>query len=576
MLNKYIKHLEQRLEILKNNINKLVTKKEELLNIKDIMSSFLNNNIISNSDIDKIDKFINSLAIDNLLKTKLHFIFNVLLKIDSSITLDESQKEKCHELLSIIAKEISKLNIEELNRELEKENRLISALKSDEVFTMFDELSESLRENAIDNQDKVKIVYEIILKNNKKEIVNKVEETNIVYNNSTSDLQELFKEFNLSFDNMPIELQNELKMYGNLSEIRILLNALISSGLSLDRLFKNKQLFVKILLNSNIDIINNLKKICEENNLDFLYVLNKRISVLVPNKNRFSRRSPSTDNYLNGEIGCYNNFVENMQFFKEQGMQNIDEVFKKNPTTFFQSYRVIKNNFTILKVLYGIDFSDGVSLTGLNSGNAINVLDRFIEVSELGYDYVKDCRSVISMASSELLYKIKIVEEYESNPVIRESVQNSNLPLYTDKPLRINGSRVTKSMKLVDSKTDDLELLKEVIGEEELENNPKDIKLLVDSLLGSVISINDSVFNYEYVRYIEDNFKVNDFVYLIGNTRISRIKLLRICTLLIENNYVLNEDNIKFALAYNSILSKQDRMNINSFTTLSRNSGGRQ
>ena len=82
--------------------------------------------------------------------------------------------------------------------------------------------------------------------------------------------------------------------------------------------------------------------------------------------------------------------------------------------------------------------------------------------------------------------------------------------------------------------------------------------------------LNLDIFHNAFIIFLETNYKIDDFTYVIGNTRVSRQKVLRICSLLSLANIDINEEEILYALSYRSILDKQDVLNIENFRDLDK------
>ena len=70
------------------------------------------------------------------------------------------------------------------------------------------------------------------------------------------------------------------------------------------------------------------------------------------------------------------------------------------------------------------------------------------------------------------------------------------------------------------------------------------------------IGYDERVLNYSVVNILDNNYKKNEYVYEIGNTYISRIKVLRILSILQNGGINLDKESLMYALTYNMYINE--------------------
>lgn len=572
MIDNLINILNELNIILQNKIA-IINEQNNDKKIISIIDNILNGNVISETDITDLKNAFGALAFKYPLKYTENDIskFNfTLILLSKNINFDESQKDLYKKTRQLLSEYLTNENIVEIKNQIDINNKVINALKSDSVFDLFEELESVFDKIDISKRDKILIVKEIILRNISKASILDVSseepsnkqsnQTDIIYNNSIEDIDKILKKYGYDVYSFSQSNKEILVKYAVLSDIDQILQAMQKNDIHIAIENKKKEYtFVKILIESSADIINEFVKICNENGFDINLFTTKFSNVLYPNNfKRVNKKKPQNEQQTQTEelsFGAFNYFKANVEYFKSKEF-NINDIFDSCITVFMTNPDSVKMNIEVLEKIYDIKFTGAKGFTGIRSGNAISILDKFIESADIGYEYIKNNKSKLWNTDELKFYKIRIMEDrgdslfyLTSTGLIRCSLRQTGInsleqAIEEFKPQEINIPAVDK------------------------------YKLLPIDLFDE---IDPSIFSNGYIAYLEENCKVNKYLYVIGNTRVSRQKVLRICMNFRANGITLKENEIIFALAYESILNEQDVLNIKNFKYLKANdlSGGR-
>lgn len=149
--------------------------------ICEILNKILNKINISSSDTGKVlDLLKHDSLLTNLEKETLEFVFTILLP--NNMKLEQAQKDILNKLLTKYSKIVS----EEFNEKINRNNKLIAMLESEEIFLYFDDLNILLKEYVIDIKDRLKIIKELIHKNYSAQLEHKVTDLSVAPETGTN------------------------------------------------------------------------------------------------------------------------------------------------------------------------------------------------------------------------------------------------------------------------------------------------------------------------------------------------------------------------------------------------------
>ncbi len=322
-------------------------------------------NIIDNLNNDKyvtdLDYVEEAIAFDNLDTTKTIDILKYLLKYNADIYQSGSKYETKFDEVSNInyndfvvpnedIKENEEISFDDHNDNdfhLPEFNNIEDEMKEDITYKPTDKEIEEIISNQLNNNESEYSDKEIKINEDLSDISNdkdyeeynipSVDETisisPVVEATSTREVQRLFAEYNVSFSDSEL---NELTV-GNIDSYREVLSLLKENGL-LGEFVKNKDLFKNALLNSDSEVINEVLKIVknelsvdeDDYHITLQIAINTIPSIFVK------------------ENGNYDNFVSNIQTFKELGI-NLVNLFDFSKEVLIVDHDTILNNYSIVK-----------------------------------------------------------------------------------------------------------------------------------------------------------------------------------------------------------------------------------
>ena len=96
-------------------------------------------------------------------------------------------------------------------------------------------------------------------------------------------------------------------------------------------------------------------------------------------------------------------------------------------------------------------------------------------------------------------------------------------------------------------------------------NHGSDETIIYDELvrLGNIDNISTIALDDEYIMYLENNYKENEYMYNINGVIVSRYKVLRYYSSLIKQDDINpSEDLIMYAVTLNSMLDQEELNNV--------------
>lgn len=184
--------------------------------------------------------------------------------------------------------------------------------------------------------------------------------------------------------------------------------------------------------------------------------------------------------------------------------------------------------------LYGIEPDDVDGSMALFAGYGINVLDQFIELDLK--DYILNHLSTLSKPRS--LPVIIYNKKFNNQEFL--SIRNNNEYLLPE-VIESAGSYddVLKNSDLTEIQIEKRQWYDDILDV----NSPEKISL--------------EIYNVPIINYLEDNYKINELQYKIGNYIFSRKKVLRIATSLVKEEK-MNLDLFLYIMTYQRIISKKE------------------
>lgn len=565
LIKKYNEYLEEK-----------INESKKYGDIQIILDKIINKEELSIEELDSFSEKTKEI-LDKLDETDKKRIPFTIFLIKNKKTLDDSQLD----LFSKMRKKINISNDEELTKKIDKNNKIIEDLSHDKHFENFDDLIFIFDELAASNidgfelssKDKFNIINEIIRTNykskpNTEAIVSdandeELPEERIVRNNNEDDIIELLNKYGYDYDKLDEMDKRYLIDHIDLSKAEIILELLKNNNVVIDLRGSKKYMFCKILVNSTEEIISNVKSTCDKYNMSLHEYIKIQPRILVPNKPRKQkitiRNTGSPSHGLTS--GGYGNYRVNIEFLEREGY-NVEKIMKncKDALT-FNPYN-LQHSLFVLEKEYGISLKSGEAFTAVKTGEAIANVDRFIETYENGLEYVRINNSAIGNAGPKTFYSI-IVGEREGNSLFyREN--SGKLVKFSIANKSAKEERYLSDRRFIIATTP-TEELKEMINPVEFTLKNEKQQKVYDSIANGLLECDKDITKNNYILFLDSHYKVDDFVYNINGTRVSRKKVLRICRNLDSRKFEIGETEIKYALSYNSILTEKDLRNLENF-----------
>lgn len=248
--------------------------------------------------------------------------------------------------------------------------------------------------------------------------------------------------------------------------------------------------------------------------------------------------------------------ITNVSSPVESSVNDDDEAYELNSSEIFETAEYLKkypfynSSFdgmkTILKLpveklkkrenmfcLYGIDYDDINGSMALFTPYGITMLDQFIELDLK--DYILEHLSTLSKPKSlpVIIHNKKIKNESVT------TIRNNNEYLIPE----VVDAATKYTSVLSESNLTDLNINQRDNFDEEL-------------TLDEPNKIIPSIYKVPMIKYLEDNYKINDLQYKIGNYLFSRKKVLRVASSLVKEE--LSLDMFLYIMTYQRIISKNE------------------
>lgn len=533
---------------------------------------------------DEIDRFLTIINQEQLIKgsDKETLDFILLILLPNGIKLEKSQKDMLNKLLNLYPKQMNNNILETISRN----EMLIINLESKELFIYFDELKSILDQFNYNYKDRLIIIKELIQRNYYVQLENPKEKTTsdnseinteclapvpyeeteqvnndmieVSDNQSFSDVTEKKVEKNVVLDKEIIDFFRKYKLYyGRLDDnLKIKLNKCGSNIKKADyvmTLLKKLKIdyksfynhdcesFVDLILYSELEYINEIIDTTNKRYISLIDLICRDYKVL----------------YSKQFDGHFERFMANIDFLDSL---HYDYKENKDVTLYCVNNDNLKASYDLYTNIYKLKLGNiqNISILAICEWQA--VMDQFIEISRNAiYSVEQTDMQIFEIYDQTLCYILKSFD-YQT----RMEYSLSQLAF-----LVTSGSDPKDVKDRIDSRKDEMDSYK--VEKTDYECELDQYFLHATDRLGSelwimphTVKIEPTILENEYVNYLESNYRIQAFAYLINKTRVSRIKVLRVLSYLFNQGIEITKDVVKYALKFNYIFTKGDLENIDS------------
>lgn len=435
------------------------------------------------------------------------------------------------------------------------------------------------------------------------------------------ELRELLSNFGYNYDDLDdynklylrkhCQIDNARDILETLKKYNIILKVIKNDNENFDEKTKKRinAVFCRILSYSSSYIIESIEKDFEDiddEEVNFSSFIKDHSNVLIPNIKGSSKvLSEDIDEDKDNETvaGSFNNYKENKEFFISK-KYDFGLIVKDNSTMLLVNSDELKIKHDILEKVYGISFrgpevgntgfykTSGLDALRANRDTLVSNIDRWIEVSSMGYEYIRNNPTQHLKLEESDIYRIRTIEKIKKSVFYSRGkkgvVRCTSKSAKDDEVRRILKLGKKEAGKEFDpSSKDSLGnwVPRRIFDEETI--NKFNLLVIGRKDIAKEWDKDDSILSNKYISYLENNCRVSenfpayDFIYNINGTIISRKKVLRIFGQLMNpevidnsNGYKImsDEDMIKFAISYGCVLNEEDVNNIENLVKEMNNS----
>lgn len=357
-----------------------------------------------------------------------------------------------------------------------------------------------------------------------------------------SELETLFKEYNIKYEEIE-DVTKTLLQKGNLDSYKQILNKIKEID-CLDVFKDNQEVLIQIILYSSEKVIDEIFKIVE-NSLS-VDESDKKITIKIMFKSM-----PSV--FIKNEQGNYDNFVKNVQTFKEYGIDLINlfdfskEVYLVNNNFIIENYKLVRdydltvnaNNAKYLLVLKNINkridlLVESVYKDSSKEGNG-ETFD--------GMEYVRLYPNKLNIITDETIKRLR----YESENARK---------IFGTKEKSLTGEITNLKVDVINMPDDYLRKF----FNNEFDIIARDVVAKYEEMLKTNEYINQEM--DDLLRKLENNRR--GMRYVIEGINISRNKVIRNYNILVKNG-VEKTIALLFALCNNLVITKEEYGKIKTF-----------
>lgn len=578
------KIISKELNKLKKEYNRLSqeNKTEKYNNHIKNMDYFLKNingkNILSLEDdlLNELFGYLFRSGKENQLKIFKDIKLIMIAKYQNGLNIDLTENQ-----INYINNLCNKVTTEKNNLE-EKISNIEPVENLDELETLvieYEYLNEKINSNTKEllNENDFKLLYESIIQKEttdyetKREVLIAIKYYNDTIKNkktfSIEEIKQLLKQYNLdSIIDIVNENEELVKNKANIERIDEILEIFKEKGW-LNK-FNSKVLF-KILLYGDVNFIK--ERVIEvENNIEHrkLFFANDSFWFNTISKRKEQQRQTraykkannknlySDSPYKTKEIS-YEEFIENEKYLKELGF-NVSINQQKNMKTLKTPRHKIKENIDYLKLYKIIDEKnlDNFPPSVLSFSKIDEKCDNLIELGLLHGKKSNCVKKNPTLLNSlvddaiQILYKLKreTTEDEYYRQIMSESREDAiKAFVYKDKMgYKLN----TEEAKTNFFNTNFIDYMNEgFISNAELYEN-----VIIKHISSE---IDKEMLDAELIKYLEENYKIDEFKYRFGTQIISRYKVLRALTALKKANIEINNRSLLYSIVRNSYIDEK-------------------
>ena len=373
--------------------------------------------------------------------------------------------------------------------------------------------------------------------NDFKDVINETEDYDGVENNveeeknSTRELQKIFGKYGIEENTILNELID-----GNVNEYQNTLDSLKDNGI-LDIFKMNKELLVETLLYSNSEYVDKVLRIVKEDlsvdDEDYGITLKILINTM-----------PSV--FIN-DGGNYNNFVKNVELFKQLGI-NLINLFDFSKEVFIADHELVKKNVDIINK-YGFDITFKNAKYFLLIPNIADRLDYYVESVYLdreknetfdGINYIKEYAAKLNVVSDETIKRLRYASE-------------NGKKVFGSKPGSLTGEITNLKINALDVSD---EYLNKFFNNEFASLTGDEVREYV-KLVHNSSNVGDYSDELDKLNQYRDGLRYN-----IDGIRVSYNKVVRNYSVL-RSYGIDSKKALQFAVCFNLVITKEeyDRLN---------------
>lgn len=568
-------------EILQNN--KYISVVDNINDIRESLMNLLQDNNLMYISNENYKEIFESSKIDyHFDENELRF-FHEMINLDNKmkkfiveeIGLNEEQNLIINGIKEKIKKSIDSFD-EKKSEDLKEKNdiykKLLVKLKNNGLsfINEFELIKELLNKYSVPVGKQI-LIYETInsfnlktrdkFKSDPEKVISEseLEDTNL----DKESVSLIFGDYGIDFNAIPGELANKLLKHGNIDKIEELLEFIIKNENGLKFVLEKYDVLTKILLYSNVEILESIIKIQKENGIDG--IATKLPTILFPpvyeKRSYYMKKKSKEKTTHEAEItGSYYNFKHNVEILNELNIP-ASVVYEKCSTFFSHSYKNVKKVIHNL-ALYGIsaineqDFSRTPFTVFRTTDLLLKNLDCAIESG--CFEYAKGNLSRLINNTNiynrvKLAYKLSKLNNVEFKPYRTLKNESSKLFLTNEFICDVNnifGVTVQDTYEMYQAEK--FNFSNKELYDKIIENSDN------DSI--SPISIED-----EFIKKLDSLFYSEEmpYIYNFNGVVISRNKVLRLYeTLISDSNIKPDEELLLYVITYDSMLDKNEMENI--------------
>lgn len=569
--------IEKFIEILKESNNFTIEEINRIKNsIKDnrileILNVILNKDIEMSNSIEE-QEIEEHFKKEGFSDEEINRIKFCILITSKNVDLYPEQEELTKSIKDTMQKRLEeRADTTALEEKINSNNIIIKDLSNNKHFNNFDVLENILEQENIDQKSQLELLRDIIIRNissiNSIKITEK--STKEIKLEDEDKIKALFKKYSLNYKKLTEKDIYKLRANINLQRAEDVLKELLKNDVELKELNNSPRILVEILIKSTPEIIIELKELCEDNGLSLKDNIEKVPNILYPpafskkHYRAFRNATHEGDEEVNS--GASNYFKEAINFFNSENL-DVKDLNERCYYLFIVNTDILKYNYFTLKNMYNFTMTERNMTYGLASGNAVENIDRYIELSPIGYEYIEDKRSCLGESSDDIeAYILKYMQEkLDESPFALSSSSNKyykKKKIRNDLNIPIDKEKLQEELSITDTQE-----------RKKLENISNLYSYITLEL---VTEIYPRAYNIDQIEKLEKNNKVDHYTYQINGTRVSRMKVLRTVTAFIKNGFNnITDEMIIYALGYNSILTDKDVENITHFMQYGIESNG--